>query len=259
MVVIFQDVTEVVGLEEELRRNARLAGVGQLAADIAHEIRNPLAAISGSIEVLRSEQPPEPKGEGGRLMEIVLREVDRLNALITDFLQYARPAPPKLEAIRVTELLGEVVEVFRVGAAPEVGVEIETGGALQVEGDEAQLRQVVWNLLQNAAQAIEGEGSIRVAARSVPAAQAPLRDGRSAQRDESLVVEIAVTDNGRGIDPEVAERVFDPFFTTKRGGTGLGLATVHRIVESHSGVVQLESRQGEGTTVRILLPGECCA
>ena len=254
-VVIFQDVTEVVAMECDLRRSERLAGVGQLAADIAHEVRNPLAAISGSVEMLGASTGHRGESqERQRLMQIVLREIDRLDALITDFLHYARPAEARSEAVDLASLLQELVEVAQASTADDVSLEAIVTPGLQVQADPTQLRQVLWNLLANSQQAMPTGGRIRVEARPCPEAQGSSSGGRNEIRKESPGVEITVSDTGSGIAPENLERIFDPFFTTKQSGTGLGLATVHRIVAGHGGTVLLESEEGAGTTFRIRLP-----
>jgi len=251
-VVIFQDVTAVVRMEQELRRRERLAGVGELAASIAHEIRNPLAAISGSVELLR--------GEGGgadreRLMHIVLREIGRLDALIGDFLQFARPAPPKLAPVAVGALLAEVAEMLATAAPPGAKLELEADPRAVALADPTQLRQVLWNLARNACDALQGQGVVRLSASRVGGApQGPGAGGRKRGREEAAAVEIVVADTGRGIPLADLERIFDPFYTTKPDGTGLGLATVHRIVESHGGALQVESQPGVGTRFRVHLP-----
>ena len=251
-VVIFQDVTDVVQMEADLSRSERLAAAGQLAADMAHEIRNPLAAISGSIEVMR--EPGSDAERNDRLMEIVLREVQRLDGLIGDFLLYARPAAAAPEPVRLAGLVEEVTKMFE-GARPD-GVEVETSVPADVFAlaDPTQLRQVLWNLVLNAAQAMPAGGrlGLRATARALPQEGTPA--GRNDSEEARPQVEITVSDTGVGIRADVLERVFDPFFTTKQAGSGLGLPTVHRIVESHGGSLRIESEPGEGTSVHIRLP-----
>jgi two-component system sensor histidine kinase PilS (NtrC family) len=257
-VVIFQDVTAVVEMERQLRRSERLAAIGQLAAAIAHEIRNPLAAMSGSIQLLAAGVPAAVReGEAGRLMEIVLRETDRLNRLITDFLQYARPSPGRLEAVALAPLVAETLEMLGQGEGKGLAFEVSVAPELRVRADAAQLRQLLWNLLLNAAQAMAGGGRLTVGARPCPRPEA--QDDAEAVRtvdqgDGTPGVEISVSDTGGGIAPEVLDQIFDPFFTTKRAGSGLGLATVHRIVESNGGRLWVESALGAGTTFRVWLP-----
>jgi two-component system sensor histidine kinase PilS (NtrC family) len=253
-VVIFQDVTRVVEMEAELRRNERLAAAGRLAADIAHEVRNPLAAISGSIQMMLSGgQPQSP--ENARLMEIVLRETDRLNELSTDFLQYAHPPHPKIEKVELQVVIDEMLQmVENSGVRVETATDIPSG--FHVEADAAQLRQLLWNLCSNAVQAMPEGGALSVSAG--PAGQPPQDErsrGRNVAEMEGLSwVEVRVSDSGVGIAPEDCDRIFDPFFTTKETGTGLGLATVHRIVEGHGGFLKVESAVGQGTTFRVVLP-----
>ena len=258
-VVIFQDVTSVVEMERQLRRSERLAAVGQLAAAIAHEVRNPLAAMSGSIQLLSAGLPEAARdGEGGRLMDIVLRETDRLNRLITDFLQYARPAPSRPERVELAPVVAETAQMLAAGEGKEIALVADVPSGLAVHADAGQLRQLLWNLLLNAAQAMEGKGELRLAAapRREPSAQDELGGIRTNARGEGVPgVEISVSDTGVGIAPEALDHIFDPFFTTKRAGSGLGLATVHRIVEANGGRIAVESALHVGTTFRVWLPG----
>jgi two-component system sensor histidine kinase PilS (NtrC family) len=255
-VVIFQDVTEVVKMEADLRRSERLAAAGKLAANIAHEVRNPLAAISGSIQMLVGARPRRSSPEQARLMDIVLRETDRLNVLITDFLHYAYPRPPRPEALCLEGIVEDVLRMLENAPRPEVKIETDVDPALRVLADPSQLRQLLWNLCMNAVQAMPHGGSLRVDAHgSTEGPQEGAAGGRNESQKEGCAwVEICVADTGVGIPPEVCDRIFDPFFTTKDGGTGLGLATVHRIVEGNRGSLRVESAVGVGSTFRILLP-----
>jgi len=263
-VLIFQDVTRVVAMENQLRRSERLAAVGEMSANMAHEIRNPLAAISGAVQVLRSGMDPaDVDPERTRLMEIVVREADRLSGLIQDFLHYARPKPPAREAVRLDLLVSDVVELFESSLPDGVRLRFEPSRPLTAEADPGQLRQVLWNLFLNAVQAMPEGGELCVSlAVPGPASSQGLgterRNGaKGGAREDTTAsqwVEIAVADSGVGIPLEVQEQIFEPFFTTRRQGSGLGLSTVHRIVESHGGMLQVESEQGKGTTFRIWLP-----
>jgi two-component system sensor histidine kinase PilS (NtrC family) len=258
-VVIFQDVTAVVEMEGNLRRSERLAAVGELSASIAHEVRNPLAAISGSIQILRNHVETETaEGEPRKLMDIVLRETDRLNRLITDFLRYARPGPLLLEPVDVAVAVEDVLKMFGSVLPETVEVDVEVESGLWVTADASQLRQVLWNLVLNASEAMPEGGALRVAAAALPgeAPQGPANDGRNGAVEQKNMgwAEIAISDRGTGVQPDVLERVFDPFFTTKDHGSGLGLAAVHRIVDDHGGSVRLESTVGKGTTVRLRFP-----
>lgn len=263
-VVIFQDVTAVVSMEQELRRSERLAAVGEMAARMAHEIRNPLASISGSVQLLQGS------GESGagepahdKLMGIVVREVDRLNDLIGDFLRYSRPAPLALEAVPLAALVEEIAEIAE-RRSPDVRVELACDRSVVARADASQLKAAVWNLWNNAVQAMEGKGTleIRVGRRStarpsqeecLPNRNAAGRHGSAATGSMGAAV-LEIEDSGPGMSAELQDRIFEPFFTTKQDGTGLGLATVQRIVEQHGGSIEIESRVGQGTCFRLLLP-----
>jgi two-component system sensor histidine kinase PilS (NtrC family) len=252
-VVIFQDVTKVVEMEAELRRHERLAGIGQLAADLAHEIRNPLAAISGSIQILEGGATGDESDESQRLMSIVVRETDRLNALITDFLHFARPAPAKLEPVAIAQVLSDMAQIFESVRPASVELEVDAPPDLRVVADDRQLRQALWNLFLNAVQAMPDGGRLEIRAQASPP-QAGSSERRNENAEGPHWVEIRVADTGTGIPEDVLERIFDPFFTTKKEGTGLGLATVHRIVEGNGGHVKVESAVGRGTRFCVLLP-----
>ncbi|MCZ6570780.1 MAG: ATP-binding protein [Deltaproteobacteria bacterium] len=242
-VLIFQDLTRVLQLEEELRRSERLSAVGQLAAGLAHQIRNPLASLSGAIELLASDLP-EVDPNSRRLMRIVQRETGRLDRLVSSFLSYAGPGPVQREQVVLNELLEELGQLLESGECPAARVYLELSPELCVFGNPDQLRQVFWNLVLNAVEAGGADNEIRVRGAHVAAEEA----------DGSPMVEVEISDQGEGIPAEILERVFEPFFTTKPKGTGLGLAMVHRVVEAHGGQLLLKSRSGEGTSVRVRLP-----
>ncbi len=234
--VIFQDLTEMRAMEERVRRSEQLAELGRVAAGLAHELRNPLASMSGSVELLRGGGGIG--GEERRLLDIVLREAARLDQLVTRFLEWSRPAPPRREATDLSRLLDETLAVFRndPGAA-QVRLETDLEPAAAA-CDPDQMRQVIWNLLANAAQAMDGGGGrIRVSCAA-----------------DAAGVRVVVADDGPGIEPGDLPRLFEPFFTTKREGTGLGLATVQRIVDAHGGTVEVESWPGRGAAFTVRLP-----
>ncbi len=260
-VVIFQDVTDVVEMEANLRQSERLAAIGELSASIAHEIRNPLAAISGSIEMLqRGRAVQQESVDSEHLMDIVLREVGRLDHLISDFLSYARPGPLNPEAVRLEEVIADVLKMFDAVRPDAVEIDFEVEDGLTAFADSGQLRQVLWNLILNAAEAMSDGGKLRVSARvlierdSQEGSSGSRKDLAGGKKGKARWLEIAISDEGPGIPKDKLDRIFDPFFTTKQNGSGLGLATVHRIVENHGGSVRLESELGVGTTVRIRLP-----
>ena len=257
-VFIFQDVTDVVAMERDLSRSERLAAVGELSASIAHEIRNPLAAISGSIQMLeKGLGTAREEDDNGRLMNIVLRETDRLNQLIGDFLDFARPGPLRIESVNVRRVVEEVLESFESARPGNVRPEITIARSLEVRADVAQLSQVLWNLFLNAAQAMLDGGTLRISASALSQCdpQEPGPKHRRDAEDKAPWVEICVADEGVGIAAEILVQIFDPFFTTRSEGSGLGLPTVHRIVEGHGGVVRAESRVGRGTKIRLRMPG----
>jgi len=240
MVITFQDLTEVRALEETSRRQDRLAAVGRVAAGIAHEIRNPLASMRGSIQVLRSEI----SGDSGQaeLMEIILRESDRLNRIITDFLTYARPRNSTFTDVDLREPLRETFALLR--HSPEVRddhvlEENLPDEPVTISADASQLKQVFWNLSRNALQAMPAGGSLRVEMNL--AANGRLR--------------ITFSDMGDGMSPEQVEQLFEPFSSSTSGGTGLGLSIVYQIIRDHSGTINVRSREGHGTTISIELPG----
>jgi len=244
-IIHFQDLSDLRRLEQHMRRAERLATVGQLAAGIAHEIRNPLASISGSIELLR--QAPVASDDDRTLMAIVHREIGRLNELVGDLLNYANPRPSQPVDFDLGVLVRETVQVSRADpASAGAGVEIEAAAEepLPVHADPSKLRQVVWNLVRNAADAAAAAGGgkhVRVDARRV------------VDRGQDQVA-ITVEDDGPGIEPERIGRIFDPFYTTKQKGTGLGLATCHAVVAEHGGRIDVESEVGKGTKVVVRLP-----
>jgi len=230
-VINFQDLTELRRLEQHARRAERLATVGQLAAGVAHEIRNPLASISGSIELLRAS--PQASDDDRTLMTIVHREIQRLNGLIGDLLDYANPRPAQALEIDVAALIDEMLTVARADAAfASVELVADLERPLHVTADPSKLRQVLWNLVRNAAEA--GGKTVRVEARA----------GAT----------ITITDDGWGMAKDVLARMFDPFFTTKPKGTGLGLAICYAIVAEHGGRIDADSEVGKGTKVVVTLP-----
>ena len=243
IILIFQDITKLVEMEEKVRRQEQLAVVGSLAAGIAHEIRNPLASLSGSIQVLQGEL--DLKGDEKHLMDIVVRETDRLNTIISEFLEYARPQTAHVEKILLLPLLDETIMLLKNSRDFREGITIraQVDPQVVIQGDAKRMRQVFWNLLINACQAMPDGGEITVSTMPI-----------SRSDDDSGWCEIVIKDTGRGIAHEYLDKIFDPFFTTKSGGTGLGLAIVDRIIEDHGGIIDVESETGRGTKFRIRLP-----
>ncbi len=238
MVITFQDLTQVRTLEETSRRQDRLAAIGRMAASIAHEIRNPLAAMRGSIQMLRAEVDND--STQAELMEIILRESDRLNRIITDFLSYARPRSLTQAPVNVGELLHQTFALLR--HSPEIGpnqaiAEEIPSEPVFAEADEGQLKQVFWNLARNALQAMPEGGTLRA----------------TLEKNSDNRLRIAFSDTGRGMSPDQVEHLFEPFSSTT-GGTGLGLSIVYQIIRDHGGTINVRSREGQGTTITIELP-----
>lgn len=235
---VFQDLTELKEMEAEVKRKERWAFIGELSASIAHELRNPLASLKGSIEMLHGKKVPEVHAD--HLMKIALSEMDRLNGIITDFLLYAKPQEIKRESFDLQKSLEDIVTLLRSSEknGKDVTITARPAGALNVDGDPKKLQQVFWNLGLNAVNAASDKGFV---------------DVYTEQRDN--VVEVVFSDNGPGIAPGDMERIFYPFFTTREGGTGLGLAIARKIAEEHGGNIIAESKgQGQGSTFRVILP-----
>jgi two-component system sensor histidine kinase PilS (NtrC family) len=238
MVITFQDLTQVRSLEETSRRQDRLAAIGRMAASIAHEIRNPLAAMRGSIQMLRSEV--ENDSSQAQLMEIILRESDRLNQIITDFLSYARPRSLVQARVDVGDLLNQTFALMR--HSPEITANQTVKAEVPEEptyanADEGQLKQVFWNLARNALQAMPQGGTLLA----------------TLEKNSHDRLRIAFTDTGRGMSPDQVEHLFEPFSSTT-GGTGLGLSIVYQIIRDHGGTINVRSREGQGTTITVELP-----
>lgn len=240
-VLLFQDVTKLLHLEDRLKQNEKLAAVGQLAAGIAHEIRNPLASMSASIEMLKASFPPSMAGgENQKLMDIAIREIDRLNRLITEFLDFVKPDRFKRETVALDKVLSDLVVVAKNRADVRAKIEIREHyeGEALAQANPEKLKQVIWNLLVNAIQAMDRKGSIEVGCSRLGQGQ----------------VKFWVTDEGKGMSDEVMAHLYEPFFTTKDKGTGLGLATVYKIVEAHHGEIKVFSQVDKGTRFEVYLP-----
>jgi two-component system sensor histidine kinase PilS (NtrC family) len=237
----FQDVTDVRRLERDARLQQRLAAVGEMAAGIAHEIRNPLASMSGSMQVLRQEL--SLSDEQAELMDIVLKESERLNDTIKSFLAYARPQRFAVSRLDIRKVVQDAALLLRnsaeVRAHHTIAVDVPAE-AVWCEADESQVRQVVWNLATNGLRAMAQGGRLRLAV--------------ATDKDGSGATLLTVQDEGRGIPPEELDLIFQPFHSTFEKGSGLGLAIVHRIVTDYNGTINVSSRVGVGTIVTVRLP-----
>ena len=245
IIVALQDITKMKTMETELKKADRLAAIGELSARMAHEIRNPLASISGSVQLITQGEKIDVHDK--KLLDIVLRETNRLNELLGDFLEYARPTLPMKIPILLKHYLYDMAALLRADPRFENVVLLsDCPDDLVINADRDQFQQVFWNLLVNAAEAMPSGGEIRVAAEELVGEDLGVYRGD--------VVKITVMDNGKGMAKDDLKKVFEPFFTTKPAGTGLGLATVYRIIESHSGVILIDSVMGKGTRFTIYLP-----
>ncbi len=232
---ILHDLTSRVAIEERLREQAALVRLGEMAAVIAHEVKNPLAAVRGAIQVIGKRLAPESR-EAAVVADVIAR-IDTLNQLVRDLLLFARPPQPRLAPIDVKAVLGATIDLLRTDDA-HAGVRVHVGGeAPQVLADAELLKIVFLNLVINSAQAMKGRGDIDVRISVV----------------DSLC-EVVVADNGPGIPPEIRDRLFTPFVTTKSRGTGLGLSTVRRLLEAHRADIQVESPAAGGTRVVVRIP-----
>jgi len=226
---------ELHAMEGHVRRVEKMASIGEMAAGLAHEIKNPLASLTGSIQLLQEDMRYDP--DHARLMQIILREADRLSSLASNFLFYARPPAGKVEPIELDRALLETAELFEKDGSNNGRISTikNVSSDVWITMDPGHLHQILWNLLLNAAEAIDSEGQIGIE-------MFPLKNRHAC---------VKITDNGCGISPEALKSIFDPFVTTKPNGTGLGLSIVHRILEAYDAWLNVESELNKGTTVTL--------
>ncbi len=240
---IIRDITDRKKIEEQIRRSERLASIGELAASIAHEIRNPLGAISNSVGMLKRDL--SLKGDDQKLFEMVVEETERLNSIITNFLTFAHPAEYHFVKSDIVEIIDETLFFMEQDARFNEKIKIVKAYESNIPKiylDRNWIRKVFWNLLANSIDAMPEGGKIYIHV-------------RKPKMFNNNAIEIAVIDTGSGIPPEIMKKIFEPFFTTKKAkGTGLGLPIVHRIVDNHGGVIDVKSEQNKGTTFTIRLP-----
>jgi two-component system sensor histidine kinase PilS (NtrC family) len=244
-ILFFQDMTEIKRIEEELKKVEGLALVGELAAGVAHEIRNPLASISGSIEMLK--EGLDKNDVSNQLMEIIVREMTRLNNLVKDFLLFARPNQAKLKKFELSQLILDSLELFKnsVNWNEKLRVETTFQDNIKLESDPEQIKQIFWNLFLNASEAMPDGGSLHIST--------DLVDGHDLPEKGLRVGKITVRDTGQGFSKKALSHLFTPFFTTKEGGSGLGLAIIKRIVEGLGGEIQGKNHPDGGAEITILL------
>lgn len=241
LIITFQDLTEIRSMEESVRRKDRLAAVGRVAAGLAHEIRNPLGAMRGAIQVLESQT--KPGTSQASLMEIILRESDRLNKIITNFLTYARPRVSNFSEIDVREAIGDTVMLLKHSPDVKESHKLETvlpRNPVMLSADPTQLKQIFWNLARNSLNAMPDGGTLKVETEKIAFNR----------------VRIVFSDTGCGMSPAQVERLFEPFSDSTTGGTGLGLSIVYQIIRDHNGTINVRSREKEGTTITVEFPTE---
>jgi len=234
---IFQDITRVKKMEMDIKHKEKWAAIGELSANIAHEIRNPLASLKGAIEMLREDRAAKEQKE--RLTEIALKEMDRLNGIITDFLMYSTPRAAEFTALDLNLVLDDTLELLKntASARKDISITKDFAGPLFVNADRQKMQQVFLNLGMNALEAMPDGGELSVSTK---------RSSRS--------FEVVFKDTGIGISQKNLEKIFYPFFTTKDEGTGLGLAIAYRIIEEHKGKINVISNLGEGAAFKVIIP-----
>jgi signal transduction histidine kinase len=231
--VLFQDLSEIARLRDVAARQERLLVLGRLSAGLAHEIRNPLSSISGSVQLVR--ESPHLDDEERRLLGIILDEVERLDELVSTMLQVGRPLAPRMREVDLRNVVDAVVEVALRGTAAAQGIRIDRDvpdAPVLAWVDSDQVRQVVWNLVKNAVQASPWGALVRVSAKRVA-------DGRA---------QLEVADQGRGIDSAQRQKIYDMFYSERTHGAGIGLALVRQIVDAHGGTIEILSEQNQGAT-----------
>lgn len=241
-IFIFQDLTSIKEMEREIEKNRKLALMGEMSAVLAHELRSPLASISGSIRLLLEGLKLE--GSDRKLMEIILMGKDQLENLVRDFLLFARPDTLNCCAVDIEAIVDEVLESarFSPGWNEDVAVIKNLCARNEVYGNDIEIRQTLWNIVLNAFQAMPGGGTLEIETRT------------GVDENNRAILSISVSDTGCGIEQKHMNKVHEPFYTTKEKGTGLGLAIVNRIVESHGGTFRIESEPDRGTRCTIALP-----
>jgi two-component system sensor histidine kinase PilS (NtrC family) len=241
-IIVFQDLTEIFKMRESLEKSRKLAFIGEMTAGLAHEIRNPLASMSGSIQMLSQDLSHNETHQ--KLMQIILRGKDQLESFLKDFLLMARPAPGVREEIDLREIIPDVLDSLHFVSDWHEPVKIElhlNNDRLFIHANRMETRQILWNVILNAVQAMPEGGTLTV-------------EARSSRKDERDGLEIRIHDTGCGIEKIRLPRIFEPFYTTRDMGTGLGLAVVSRILDGCNGAIDIQSEAGKGTICTIWLP-----
>ncbi len=238
-----KSLAELKRMERELLQAEKLSAIGQLSAGLAHEIRNPLSSIKGAVEILAADFPPQHKKY--RMLQILDKEADRLNKVLSSFLSFAKPQPMQFKPGDIINRLEKVIGLIEAQAS-RAGINIVRNYPAKpppINMDKEQLGQVFLNLMLNSIQSMPEGGTLTINIQQVA-------------RDNKTMLKLSFSDTGAGIKPEDLPNLFNPFFTTKPEGTGLGLAICYRIIEQHSGRIEVESKPGEGTTFSLWLPQE---
>ncbi|MDP6626139.1 MAG: ATP-binding protein, partial [Nitrospinota bacterium] len=238
--LLIQDVTDKIKLEKKLARAESLAMVGEIAAGVAHEIRNPLESIVSASSLLSSENPNITREDHAKLTDVVKSESQRLNKLLTDFLDFTRPKEPKLNINNINELIEEVLSFSKYGEILNDGIRLRKNldpamTAIPIDGD--MIKQVLWNIILNALQAMEKGGDLSI-------------DSKLCEE----TIEVCITDSGPGVSKKEMEKLFVPFYTKRKGGTGLGLSIANRIINAHNGSIKVERTRKQGLKFTITLP-----
>jgi len=253
-IYVFQDLTKLKEMEEHVKLVDKLAAIGRFATGMAHEIRNPLASMSGSVQVLKDSLKLDSDNQ--RLMNIVLRETNRLDQLLSDFILFARPDDRRKESVELNNILDDAIQLFSYNPQyGDINVIKNLHGKIMIEADPQQIKQVFWNLFINAAQSMDHKGALVVNTEIVH--QDSLSKGVKSRLDTNsneFWSHIIVSDTGRGIPEKYINKIFDPFFTTRDRGIGLGLAIVYSIIESYRGNISVKSQENKGTSFTIYLP-----
>jgi signal transduction histidine kinase len=249
--LFFKDLTRVEQLEERERLRDRLAALGEMAAAIAHEVKNPLAGIEVMAGILKRQLADSPDAQ--TTLADIIKEAKMANVIVQEVLAFVRPIRLQVEDIAITDVIRDAMAMAESHSARrDVDVRVDVPEALRpIQGDPHQLRQIFTNLLINAFEAQNGAGRVEITAKAIESDE---ETASAAEQATGPTIMVTVTDNGPGIAPEVMERIFSPFFTTKPQGSGLGLAIVRKIVDAHDGRIDVGARPGGGTVFRVTLP-----
>lgn len=250
-ICVFEDRTKIQKMEEQMKQSEQLAAVGKFSAGLAHEIRNPLASLSGSIQVLKETLKTDEEQQ--QLMNIVLKETERVNGIVSDFLSFAQPRKSKATVIDLTQLLQDIITLMKNSNEYDPSIHIQLVAPpdhIIIQSEEAQVKQMIWNLCINGIQAMDKSGKLTMTINKVEGYKHEMFE---TQRKGVVII---VEDEGRGIPLEEQASIFDPFFTTREEGVGLGLPTVKQIVERFAGHIGVESEPGRGTRFDVFLPQE---